>query len=313
MSATAAPAPPEARDPLRRLVRLVPGELLASFVIEMVEHALAAPPTAPTPHAPNLPAANGNGAKRPRVRPRFGRPPGRPRKSSLGQGAEVNGATAPAPAATGEHASNGTGRKAAAAFWEAASRIDPLTPWKPAADRLNLNRSVCQDAYKIHTLPPLRPASHPKKLPPPSPKTTPCRLPPRGRRRRRGLAPNPTARHRSARRGARRFADRTDQVHPADARNGAQPPPDADLSKPKRARRSSNRRSRRPSSRWRQPKGNGHSNVEGAQSLASRFWAKAKELSNTPWKLVADRLHANLAICQDAYRLRKLPPCILPK
>jgi hypothetical protein len=29
--------------------------------------------------------------------------------------------------------------------------------------------------------------------------------------------------------------------------------------------------------------------------LASRFWAKAEELSNTPWKLVADRLHANIA------------------
>jgi hypothetical protein len=39
----------------------------------------------------------------------------------------------------------------------------------------------------------------------------------------------------------------------------------------------------------------------------------AEELSNTPWKLVADRLHANLAICQDAYRLRKLPPSILPE
>jgi hypothetical protein len=69
----------------------------------------------------------------------------------------------------------------------------------------------------------------------------------------------------------------------------AQPPPDPD---PKRVRRSSNRRSRRPSSLRRKPKGNGHSNVEGAQSLASRFWAKAEELSNTPWKLVADRLHA---------------------
>jgi len=91
---------------------------------------------------------------------------------------------------------------------------------------------------------------------------------------------------------------------------GAEPPPDPD---PKRARRSSNRRSRRPSSRRRKPKGNGRSNVEGAQSLASRFWAKAEELSNTPWKLVADRLHANLAICQDAYRLRKLPPSILPE
>ena len=53
--------------------------------------------------------------------------------------------------------------------------------------------------------------------------------------------------------------------------------------------------------------------VEDAQSLASRFWAKAEELSNTPWKLVADRLHANLAICQDAYRLRKLPQSILPE
>jgi hypothetical protein len=44
--------------------------------------------------------------------------------------------------------------------------------------------------------------------------------------------------------------------------------------------------------------------------LASRFWAKAEELSNALWKLVADRLHANIAICQDAYR--KLPPSILP-
>jgi len=94
---------------------------------------------------------------------------------------------------------------------------------------------------------------------------------------------------------------------------GAQPPPDTDPSKPKRARRSSNRRTRRPSSRPRKPKGNGHSNVERPQSLASRFWAKAEELSNTPWKLVADRLHANIAICQDAYRMRKLPPSILPE
>jgi hypothetical protein len=32
-----------------------------------------------------------------------------------------------------------------------------------------------------------------------------------------------------------------------------------------------------------------------------------------PWKLVAERLHANIAICQDAYRLRKLPPSVLPE
>jgi hypothetical protein len=94
---------------------------------------------------------------------------------------------------------------------------------------------------------------------------------------------------------------------------GAQPPPDPDPSKPKRARRSSNRRSRRPSSGRESRRGNGHSNVQGAQALAGRFWAKAEELSNTPWKLVADRLHANLAICQDAYRLRKLSPSILPE
>ncbi len=161
LPATAAPAPSEARDIIRRLVALIPGDLLASFVIEMVEGALAAPPAPPTPHAPN--PANGNGATRPRggKRAGSGRKPGRPRKAAR-PSAEANGAPAPAPAATGEHASNGTGRKAAAAFWEAASRIDPLTPWKPAADRLNLNRSVCQDAYKSHTLPPLPPGLSPE-------------------------------------------------------------------------------------------------------------------------------------------------------
>ena len=165
---------------------------------------------------------------------------------------------------------------------------------------------------KSHTLPPLPPGLSPKKPPPPSPrlKRRLAHLHPRDRRRRRVLAPNPTARHRSAPRGARRFADRNDKSTQPMPETGAQPPPDPD---PKRARRSSNRRSRRPSSRPRKPKGNGHSNVEGAQSLASRFWAKAEEIPNTPWKLVADRLHANLAICQDAYRLRKLPPSILPE
>ena len=159
MPATAAPA--RTRDLLRRLVALIPRESLGELVLEMVEGALAAP-AAPTSHVPKPAAANGNGAKRSRGRPRSGRPPGRPRKTAR-VSAEANGAAAPAPAATGEHASNGTGRKAAAAaFWEAASRIDPLTPWKPAADRLNLNRSVCQDAYKSHTLPPLPPGLSPE-------------------------------------------------------------------------------------------------------------------------------------------------------
>ena len=109
--------------------------------------------------------------------------------------------------------------------------VTPATPWKPAADRLGLNRSVCQDAHRLHTLPPLPPG--------------------------------------------RQFADRNDQVHPADAGNRRPATPDA-------ARRSSNRRPRRPSTRPRKPQGNGHSNVEGAQSLASRFWAKAEELSTRP-------------------------------
>ena len=109
----------------------------------------------------------------------------------------------------------------------------------------------------------------------------------------------------------RQFADRNDQVHPADAGNRR---PTTSGS------RSLSVRADRPVAGLGGPPPAGESRratatpiVEVARSLASRFWAKAEELSNTPWKLVADRLHANLAICQDAYRLRKLPPSILPE
>jgi hypothetical protein len=92
----------------------------------------------------------------------------------------------------------------------------------------------------------------------------------------------------------------------------APPPPDPP-SRPKRQRRSSRPSRRSSSSRRRKSNGEGHANIQSTQALASRFWAKAEELSDVPWKLVADRLHANIAICQDAYRLRKLPPSVLPE
>ncbi len=163
MLAVAAPAPTEARDLLRRLVRLVPHESLGELVLEMVEGALAAPPAAPpSAHVPNPVAANGNGSKRgKRARARSGRPPGRPRKRPLGQSAEANGA-ATLTATAGEHAAPDGRKEAAAAFWQAAAKLDPITPWKPAADRLGLNRSVCQDAHRLHTLPPLPPGLSPE-------------------------------------------------------------------------------------------------------------------------------------------------------
>jgi hypothetical protein len=49
---------------------------------------------------------------------------------------------------------NGTKPTAAAAFWAAAERLDPAVPWRAAADKLDLNRAVCQDAHKANTLPP---------------------------------------------------------------------------------------------------------------------------------------------------------------
>ena len=103
-----------------------------------------------------------------------------------------------------------------------------------------------------------------------------CNVP--GHHVRRLLASDPAARHRRASRGSCRFADCNAQIHPADAGN----------------RRPTTFGSRyvktqagapivqSHSSRRRKPKGNGHSTVEGAQSLASRFWAKAEELSNPP-------------------------------
>jgi hypothetical protein len=87
---------------------------------------------------------------------------------------------------------------------------------------------------------------------------------------RRFLAPDPTVRHRRATRGDLLIATRSNQPMPEYRRptiSGSGPP------KLKRARRSLNRRSQRPSSRRRKPNGNAHSNLEGAQSLASRFWA----------------------------------------
>ena len=85
---------------------------------------------------------------------------------------------------------------------------------------------------------------------------------------RRFLAPDPTVRHRSATQGDLLIATRSNQPMPEYRRptiSGSGPP------KLKRARRSLNRRSQRPSSRRRKPNGNAHS--KGAQSLASRFWA----------------------------------------
>jgi hypothetical protein len=65
-------------------------------------------------------------------------------------------ASKPVPAllAVRDTTGNGTKPTAAAAFWAAAERLDPAVPWRGAADKLGLNRAVCQDAHKANTLPP---------------------------------------------------------------------------------------------------------------------------------------------------------------
>ena len=45
-----------------------------------------------------------------------------------------------------------------------------------------------------------------------------------------------------------------------------------------------------------------------AEPAAKALWAKAEELSDAPWRLVADRFGINPQIAVDAYRNHRLPP-----
>ena len=45
-----------------------------------------------------------------------------------------------------------------------------------------------------------------------------------------------------------------------------------------------------------------------AEPAAKALWAKAEELSDAPWRLVADRFGINPHIAVDAYRDHRLPP-----
>ena len=221
MPATAAPAPPEARDLLRRLVRLVPRESLGALRDRDGRGRARRPARRANFHMRRIrPPRTATERSARAAGARSGRPPGRPRKKPLGQSAEANGATAPAPAATGEHASNGTGRKSGGGLLGsglADRSAHPLEarsrPAQPQPQRLP-GRVQITHAAAAAARPLTRRSRRRLRL-----KRRLAHLHPRDRRRRRVLAPNPTARHRSAPRGARRFADRNDQVHPADAGN----------------------------------------------------------------------------------------------